>query len=179
MNKTYIILLCLSLAISGMFAQDSVEEEPKEHRMLDANQLESAKWYYDINEALKDPENVYKLSLEGKKLKALPAELSKLPHIQVLNLNNNKFKELPPEIGDLRHLQHLYIYNNRLRAVPKQLKDLRHLESLYLGKNRLVEVPTWVGGLGRLRTLDVSFNRLTPYQIEKVAVKLPRCNVTH
>lgn len=147
--------------------------------LLNGHQLDREKWYYSIDEAMREPGKVFKLSLKDKNMKFLPAEISRFPNLQILNLSHNKLKTLPDELTGLQHLQILILTNNRLKELPASMRDLDNLTQLYLGRNKLVEMPAWVGGLSKLRTLDLSFNLMTTYDIELVAARLPKCNVTH
>ncbi|MEZ4771623.1 MAG: leucine-rich repeat domain-containing protein [Bacteroidia bacterium] len=147
--------------------------------LLNAHQLEREKWYYSIDEAIREPEKVFKLSLKDKNMKFLPAEISRFPNLQVLNLSHNKLKTLPDELAELEHLQVLILANNRLKELPASMRELENLTQLYLGRNKLVEMPAWVGGLSKLRTLDISYNLMTAYDIELAAARLPKCNITH
>ncbi|MEL6254208.1 MAG: leucine-rich repeat domain-containing protein [Bacteroidota bacterium] len=146
---------------------------------LDAYQLKNSKWYYSINDAVRDPERVYKLSLSGQKYKELPPGLDRFSNLQVLNLSNNKLKTIPADISRLQNLEVLILSKNRINRLPEEIKNMENLTTIYLSNNRLVEVPAWIGGLSKLRSLDLSLNNLTRYEIELVQQRLPRCKITH
>ncbi|MCB0840362.1 MAG: leucine-rich repeat domain-containing protein [Bacteroidetes bacterium] len=147
--------------------------------LLNADQLKREKWFYSITDAMREPEKVFKLSLKDTKLKTFPAEIMRFTNLQVLNLADNKLKEIPEEISMLEHLEILILVGNKIRNLPDGVRDLDNLRELYIGSNRLSEIPAWVGGLSKLRTLDVSYNGLTPYEIELLKYRLPKCTVTH
>lgn len=168
----------LALAQDSMVAEMTpVPAEPLQ--LLNAAQLQRAKWYYSIDEAMRERDQVYKLAIKNQKLTEFPREILLFPNLQVLDLSGNRFKSLPDEIGQLRKLETLNLFNNRLKYLPLSLKELEELKVMYVGRNRLVEVPAWIGGLSKLRKLDVSYNLLTDYEIEKVQELLPRCEITH
>lgn len=146
---------------------------------LDAYQLKNSKWYYSINDAVREPEKVYKLSLSGQKYKDLPPGLDRFSNLQVLNLSNNKLKTIPSDISRLQNLEVLILSKNKINRLPEEIKNMENLTTIYLSNNRLVEVPAWIGGLSKLRTLDLSLNNLTRYEIELVQQRLPRCKITH
>lgn len=162
--------LNLSLSFSSAFEPGPV---------LPPLELNRQKTYYSLSEALQSPEQVYKLSLSDNQLKTLPADIGRLRNLQVLNLSQNKLRTLPPEIAQLSNLQVLILNRNRLTTLPDTLKVLGNMEQMYVAYNRLDELPVWVGGLSHLRRLDITANQLTPYQIEKIRSRLPRCEVTH
>lgn len=147
--------------------------------LLNERQLERKKWYYSIEEAMRSPADVYKLSLRGQDLKFFPLEVTRFQNLQVLNLSDNKIKVVPPAIAELPHLQVLILADNKIKFLPQEMRDLDNLTQLYLAGNKLVTVPAWVGGLAKLRRLDLTFNRLTQYEIEQLQSRLPRCEVTH
>ncbi|MCB9234027.1 MAG: leucine-rich repeat domain-containing protein [Bacteroidia bacterium] len=147
-------------------------------KLLAPKELEKEKWYYSMEEALSEPDKVYKLSLNGQKLKKLPPEIAQLKNLQLLNLGENKFKTLPPEIGQLKNLQFLSLYHNKLKFVPAELKNLGNLEVLFLARNKISILPVWVGGLGHLHRLDVTYNRITPKELSILKLKMPKCTIT-
>lgn len=146
---------------------------------LDVQQLKRAKWYYSIDEAMKERDKVYKLAITKQKLTEFPMEILMLPNLQILDLSGNKLSQIPEDIVKLRNLQILNLYNNRLRSLPLALKDMEGLHTLYAARNRLTEIPAWIGGVGKLRKLDVSMNYLTDYEIDRTQEMLPRCEITH
>ncbi|MEO0895200.1 MAG: leucine-rich repeat domain-containing protein [Bacteroidota bacterium] len=155
------------------------EFTPEPGPILGAAALQRQKWYTNIQEAISNPEKVYKLSLSGQKLKEVPRDLLYFPNIQVLDLGNNKIKLLPEDIALLKNLQVLIMTKNHLRYLPESMKDMEHLHTLFIANNRLVEFPAWLGGLSKLRTLNVSNNNLTTYDIKLLEYQLPRCEVIH
>jgi Leucine-rich repeat (LRR) protein len=177
MYKIAISFLFLILSFSPPL---SAQENPgAEHPILNPMQLQREKWYYSLEEASREPEKVYKLSLAGTKLKEIPEAVFLMTNLQMLDLSKNKLSKVPPEIGRLKKLQFLSFYQNKIRVLPSEMNNLVNLSTLYLGRNRLTEVPAWFGGLGKLRKLDLSYNHLTLYEIELVTGQLPKCEVTH
>lgn len=178
MKRSLLVLaLFMGIALQGfaqLYPPDTVRG-----RLLNEAELKGKKWYYSLEEALANPEDVYKLSLQGQKIKVLPPEIASLTNLQVLDLADNKIKVLPPEIEHLTHLQVVTLYDNKLKALPDQVRHLVNLHSLYLSKNKLNVVPIWVGGLGKLRRLDLSRNRFTPYEISRIQSLLPKVEITY
>ncbi|MEM6800699.1 MAG: leucine-rich repeat domain-containing protein [Bacteroidota bacterium] len=189
--RIFLISLFLCLLSSVSFAQvdstatDTVFRSNPENLgftpgpLLDAYQLKNSKWYYSFDEAVREPEKVYRLSLSGKKYKDLPPGLDRFSNLQVLNLSNNKLKTIPRDISRLENLQVLILSKNKINRLPEEIKNMGNLTTIYLSRNRLVEVPAWIGGLSKLRYLDLSLNNLTNYEIKLVSERLPRCKITH
>lgn len=177
--KRIVFLLTIFTCLGwGLYAQPSPDEGGEE-RLRNAAELRDAKWYYDLDEALSEPEKVYKLSLADQNLKELPAEIGNLKNLQMLSLSNCKLKSVPEEIRHCTHLQMISLYNNKIKYLPIEFRELRNLEILYLGKNKLIEMPLWIGGLGKLKRLDISLNRISPQELIYIRRMLPKADVTY
>ncbi len=134
-------------------------------------------WFYTMDEAMRDPLSVYKLSLKNEKLTSLPPQIMGMKNLQILNLSENKISEIPEEISMLSKLEVLILSQNQIRKLPESIKEMLYLKEVYLAKNKLNQVPAWFGGLGKLRHLDLSYNPLTTYEIERLRTLLPKCKV--
>lgn len=152
---------------------------PEAGPILGPIQLQRQKWFTNISEAMAKPQQVYKLTLKGQKLKSIPNQVFYFSNLQVLDLGENKIKMLPKEIAQLKNLQVLILSGNKIRFLPEEMKDMQNLHTLFISNNRLVEFPAWLGGLSKLRTLNVSSNNLTSYDIKLLEYQLPRCNIIH
>lgn len=189
MNKVILLLMLISLGTAGYAQTDTTAQRGMRNPeapmdvvrgpLLNAEQLERKKWFYSIEEAMREPENVYKLSLRDQNFTFFPMELTRFPNLQVLNLSANKIKVIPADIEEMENLQVLILADNKIKSLPPAMGELENLNQLYLGGNKLVFVPAWVGGLAKLRKLDLTFNRLTQYEIEQLQNRLPRCEITH
>jgi len=147
--------------------------------LLSPDELSNKKWYTNLGEAMRNPREVYKLSLSSEKLKEIPTAVFRLPNLQMLDLSGNKLKKLPGRIADLEHLEVLILTNNKLNVLPDEVKEMDNLRELYLRSNRLVEVPAWVGGLSKLRKMDISYNQLLLEAVIALQGRLPKCNVIY
>lgn len=135
-------------------------------QLLDSAALFSAPIYDNLEEALKNPNSVYRLSLRGKKLKVFPAEILKFKNLQELDLSKNKLDSLPNEIGDLVNLQVLDISSNKLEAIPDSIGKLKNLRKLSAGKNEIGAIPRTIGGLQSLEILDLWSNQIVIFPDE-------------
>jgi Leucine-rich repeat (LRR) protein len=175
--KNALLVMGFVLAIAnGLVAQTP---QSTEHPLLTTNQLDKLNWYYDLDSALANPDNVYKLSLIDQKIKVLPAEFGNFKNLQMLNLSNTRLKRIPLEIKECKNLQVVSLYGNKLKFLPVEMRELKQLEVLYLGKNKLFELPQWIGTLTKLRRLDISQNRLTPADVANAHRMCPKCDVTN
>lgn len=173
-----ILILSILLAISlKQFSQTRSLVTEENLSILDARQLAREPWFYSLDEAMRQPDKVYKLSLQHQQLKELPPEIIRFQNLQLLNLSHNKLKDVPESIGSLSRLQVLWLSHNRLNTLPEDMKLLQQLETLYISNNRLTQIPAWVGGLGKLREMEVSSNFLTTYELDMLEKRLPRCAI--
>lgn len=102
--------------------------------------------YTNLNEALKNPDKVVRLSISN--FKEVPIEdLKKFKNLQDLSLNNSYLKELPTDIGDLKNLQDLSLINNNIKELPASLGKLSQLKSLNTSLNPLEKLPESIGEL--------------------------------
>lgn len=141
--------------------------------------LDRKPWFYSLDEAMRNPEAVYKLSLQNERLSSFPEIISNMKNLQILNLSKNKIENIPESISSLYRLEVLILNYNHIRSLPEGMKEMAHLKELYLSKNKLTQIPAWMGGLGKLRQLDVSYNPVTTYEIERLRELLPKCEVTN
>ena len=85
--------------------------------------------YYELDEALKEPEKVVKLDIAMQKLTMISADISKLVNLECLDLSFNRISGLPAEFALLKKLRYLNLTGTRyLSALPKVLTELPELE---------------------------------------------------
>lgn len=65
---------------------------------------------------------ITKIDLSNNSIAELPAEITKLPDLQLIRLKNNEIRQLPPEMFELQGLKSLDLTKNKLQAVPQQLQ---------------------------------------------------------
>ncbi len=128
--------------------------------LLSSQELEKVRRYISLEEAFKEPENVYILDLQDNGLTKLPDNISVFSHLQILILSNNYLDSLPTAIGSLPNLQVLRADGNHLKALPREMGNLRNLTELTLANNRLTWIPYEFARLEKLQKLDLSYNRL-------------------
>ena len=129
--------------------------------LLDSLQLKQAPIYESLEDALKEPEKVYRLDLRKKKLAVFPMDILKFPNLQELDLSKNKLKEIPEEIGQLTNLQILNLSKNQLELLPKAIGNLINLKVLIVNQNELTALPVQIGDLINLKYLDLWSNNIS------------------
>jgi Leucine-rich repeat (LRR) protein len=166
------LLFCLPLLVQAQPGANA-------SKLLTPAELENEIWYNSIEEAMKNPEKVYKLNLSKKKLKTFPLEILLFKNLQHLNLSSNSLDTLPQEIKAFKNLQVLNLYSNSLRRLPEDIGDLNNLRELYLSRNYLYTFPVAIRGLQNLSVMDVTFNNFTENEIKYARKYLPRCIVKY
>src|ERR1700740_3318912 len=83
-------------------------------QLLDSLSFDTAYVYTSLAEALKNPDEVYRLALRKGKYKKLPEELQKFKNLNELDLGKNALTEIGPEIANFQYLQILNIERNNL-----------------------------------------------------------------
>lgn len=104
-------------------------------QLLGSAALAKEKTYTSLEEALKEPEKVYKLDLFAKNIGVLPPEIGKFKNLQELDISYNRLHEIPKEIGKLKNLQRLVIQGNIHYNFIKGIPTRNLYEGKYYGRN--------------------------------------------
>ncbi len=148
MRKITLSLCLLIFCFSNHFAQEIDSAFIKQHT------------FYNLEEAIKNPEQVYGLDLSGQNLTEFPIKILKLINLRTLNLSVNKITEIPDEISKLTNLTTIRLYNNNLNTLPESIGDLKNLNELDCRKNQLMMLPESIGNLKNLNKFFCSRNKL-------------------
>lgn len=121
MKKATIFLMFI-VTLTGLFAQPT-------------------KTYYSLEEALQNPEQVYKLDLSMQKISELSPEIGKLKNLEMLDLSFNIFSDLPQELAELENLKTLKLTGcRRMPKLPEVITKIPNLKEL-----ELFDIPEWKG----------------------------------
>ncbi|UGT44124.1 hypothetical protein LTV02_12355 [Nocardia yamanashiensis] len=103
------------------------------------------------------------LDLTGRKLKAFPTDVLRMPWLRTLILDRNPIRELPAELGSLTGLELLSVCDCELTALPESIGDLAGLRVLRVSGNSSLDqneveftLPATIGRLSALEELDIS-----------------------
>ena len=130
------------------------------------------KRYYDIKEALKNPDSVKILVLQGQNIKELPKSITKFKNLEELYLGyiqgigyieTNNFSEFPKEIFELKKLKILQLNNNQITEIPEEIKKLESLQTLELFGNPIKKFPVSLYELPKLEYLDLGNTEIRVY----------------
>lgn len=163
---------------------------------------DNGRTYTSLEEALAEPQAVYRLKLtklpskdslpgelfqltelreltvKGCKLWTLNAQIDKLTHLQYLNLDKNKLVRLPESIGKLSELRFLIVSRNLLETFPESISNLKMLNAIDAWNNPLYVLPESISALkNTLQTLDLRQIPLTKTEFEAMQQLLPNTNI--
>ena len=132
-NKSFVVFaLLFATALSAAAQRDRVYKSLKEVR---------------------NPDSVYILQLNYKRLKQIPPKVFAMHNLRKLNLGRNFIDSIPPEIGTLTNLEELDLRRNRIRIVPAEIGRLTNLKRLNLSRNPILDLPDEMGNLVNLEEL--------------------------
>ncbi len=151
-----IFLILIASSLSGSTPKNSNESK----QLLSLNELKKKKVYYSIENALQNPDKVYKLSLYHNAMLAIPSCIQKFDNLQVLDVRRNRLSELPEEIGELENLQYLNVEDNQISELPENIKNLKNLQVLNVRRNDISKLPEEIGQLQNLEVLTLEYNAL-------------------
>ena len=110
-------------------------------QLLSKDSLKNLPTYSSLEEALKEPDKVIKLSLKKQKLTELPEEVLKFKNLQSLSLRNNKLTAFPRELKQLQYLQELDLSRNKMDTIYPEIGELTQLYYLNMNNNELSVLP--------------------------------------
>ena len=140
-------------------------------QMLDSASLANSPVFTLMEEALQNPEKVYRLKLRKKKFKIFPVDVLKFNNLQELDISKNQIKELPKELDKLQNLQVLNVSCNKLSQLPNSIGKLKNLKKIIAFKNDITGLPVQIGELEKLEVLDLWSNEMEFFPDELAKLK--------
>lgn len=159
---------------------------------------DNGKTYTSLQEALKEPQKVYRLKLtkldnrdslpeelfsltelreltiKGCRLCILNQHIDKLGKLESLNLDKNKLVRLPETIGNLSRLKFLCISRNLMETLPESISRMTELTYIDAWDNPLYILPESIKSLQKsLKTLDLRQIPLTKLEFKAMQELLP------
>ena len=81
----------------------------------------------NIQEALKEPEKVFRLNLSNQDIKISNEDWSKFINLEYLNLKNDHLKEIPLAITKIKSLKTIDLSGNDFTNLPESFSNLTNL----------------------------------------------------
>lgn len=156
--------LCIFVLFFIYFAPGSFAQ------LLDSAALQKQKVFQSLDEAMVNPEIVYRLNLSKQHLQFIPENVFKLIKLQELVLSRNKIQYIPAEIGLLKNLQILNLSDNKLKTLPAETGMLTNLKYLYLKRNKIELLPIEMEKLISLAYLDLWGNTIIQLPVQMSAL---------
>ena len=123
-------------------------------QLLSSAELAQQKVFTSLEEALREPDKVFRLTLKRlKKTDSLPDEIFLLKNLQELTVISSKLQVINRDIEKLPYLQYLNLDHNRLVKLPDELTGLVHLKKLVICRNMIYKLPETIGNMTVLREI--------------------------
>jgi Leucine-rich repeat (LRR) protein len=122
---------------------------------------DSERVYTSLSEAAQNPDKVYRLKINRKRLTAFPLEILRFRNLKYLSLGSNRLRWIPGDIGQLRNLEYLDLSKNNITEIPPEIGNLTRLRELILYQNEIDSLPPVIGQLKQLEKLDLWENEIS------------------
>lgn len=132
-------------------------------QLLDSLSLDTMQGFTSLQEAIKNPDAVFKLVLRKQHLKSFPKEILQFKNLQYLDISKNSISELSDSIYVLTNLQYFACSKTGLKRLPKEIGKLSNLLYLNFNQNDLESLPPQIGNLEKLEILDLWSNNFDEY----------------
>lgn len=129
-------------------------------RLYTDEELKQLPEFEDLDEALRQPEHVFRFRADGQKDADVLERVAGLTNLQTLSISLSNVSKLLPRLGELKALQNIYLQACKLQIFPESILGLCHLRWLALGNHSLRELPSGLGDLQTLEYLNFTQNAL-------------------
>jgi len=121
---------------------------------LDSSMIK--KEYSNLEEALKEPENVFRLNLSNQNFK-MPSDSiwMKFINLEYLSLKNDHLKVIPLGLGNLKKLSVLDLSGNDFQVLPPSFSNLENLTELFLNDEKKIDFNTSLMIISKLPNLRI------------------------
>lgn len=111
------------------------------------------KEFTNLEEALSNPESVFRLNLSNQNLQIPDTVWSKFLNLEYLSLKNDHLKQIPNGIGSLKNLKVLDLSGNDFEVLPSSFNNLINLQELYLNDEKYLQFEKSIPVLSKLPKL--------------------------
>lgn len=142
--------------------------------MMFSQNNDKSKEYTSINEALKEPEKVFRLNLSNQNITISNDSWAKFINLEYLNLKGDHLKEIPIAITTIKSLKTLDLSGNDFKVLPDEFSNLTSLEEIYLNEEKNMLLPKTLSVLSKLpklKSLHLENDGLSNLPIEILSFK--------
>lgn len=122
------------------------------HLML-GQYIDKMKEFTKINDALKNPEKVYRLNLSDQKVDWSNVDWSRFKNLEYINLKNDHLIEIPVGLTTLKSLKTIDLSGNDFQKLPESFSNLINLEEVFLNDEKNIDLPKTLKILAKLPNL--------------------------
>lgn len=134
------------------------------HSQINTDSTLVTKEFSSLEEALKNPEKVYRLNLSNQAFQIPDSAWLKFTNLQYLSLKNDHLKQIPEGIGYVKTLKVLDLSGNDFKVLPPTFVNLINLQELFINDDKYFN-------LDKNMDLLSSFPKLNSLHIENVGLK--------
>ncbi|MBL0316606.1 MAG: leucine-rich repeat domain-containing protein [Flavobacteriales bacterium] len=132
-------------------------------QLLSPAALDTMPIFRNLEEAMKSPDQVYRLDLSKHKLSVIPVEIWSMKNLNELILDKNRITFISDQIQNLKYLQIFSAQHNEIEKLPANLKQLKNLRELDLADNLISSIPDDIDELSLLEVLALWDNPIEYY----------------
>lgn len=146
----YKLISLLAFAIFGLTSNGLIAQ-------YDVN---SNKWFTNLQDALSEPDRVFKLDLSGQGLREIPKEISILTNLNELRIKDNLITSIGEELAENTRLESIDLSGNQLESIDfnNLSQNALNLKFLILRENSLVSIDGSLNKMKFLSYLDLGGN---------------------
>ncbi|WP_298135900.1 leucine-rich repeat domain-containing protein [Flavobacterium sp.] len=137
MRKIFSTIALLIVLLNSSFAQN----------------IETEKEFTTLNDALKNPEKVFRLNLSNQDISISSEQWLRFVNLEYLKLKNDHLKEIPIAITKIKSLKTIDLSGNDFTNLPEEFSNLTNLEEIYLNDENNMNLPKTLSILAKLPKL--------------------------
>ena len=103
-------------------------------------QTDSSKTFTNIEEALKNPDEVISLDLSNQTINLSDSAWKRFGNLEFLSLKDEHLKEVPHGLVYLNKLKILDLSGNDIKELPSFMRKMKNLEEVYLNDETNLDV---------------------------------------
>lgn len=111
--------------------------------------------FYNLKEALQNPEHYKSARFNGLGLTEFPEELFSFTNLEEIDISRNALTTLPDRLNEFKNLKELHVNKNQLTQLGTEITNCIGLEVLQIQHNPLKIISTQIGTMAALREITI------------------------